>query len=878
MESRRAQGDQYEVVVAKKFVVLSLLLSVILAFLVGRTARVMILADHRSEGRFHSIAGASPLQMPLSTIAVLPDPVLKPGKTAPPTQYMSKTFDTTMSASTQSRWIVTEDGKQQCTNNLGQNDECAAPLTKISLDLNASHGKGTSFSDPERCNNEVNGNEDEREHLPVGQHLLMDIENVDNDFLNSEQRLATAMLELVDRCGLTLLSYHCHKLKPKGVSCAGVLLESHVSFHTWPAQGVITLDLFTCGPNSLLPLVPTVEKLFAVPPVKGVTQPKVVWAHKIRGFDDESKEDIALISDMQYFPVGRMTDFKMEIISENTKFQRVDIYDVILAPFQNLNDYRKAQSTDGSYHSNHPELFEPDRFLYLDGVLQSRRSGDAAYHETLVHPAMFAHANPKRVAIIGGGEGATLREVLKHKTVEKAVMIEIDEILVNVSRQYLPSWSDCSMLDGSASSCFDDARVQTHYIDAFQWFIDTFPSGMKPKEDPFDIIIMDALDPQVQKDFVNALYDGSAFLHSLPNALADGGIFVAQVGAGGAINDPAEHLTLNLNRIKFIESLVSLGFPSIRDFTDGGHSGFEASWQIIAAFKDVNTKADWLANPALVDLKIYSRSLPTIDGTTPFQYFDGPLMQTFHHPSKQSEVHFCKGNPTIKDCIQGHGFDPERENLRLSDTLEVRQSTLGERAGRGVFAKVDIPQSAYIGLDKLIPIIHGSTQTFDLMGKWCNQIPWICDYFWGEELEYYTFGYGHIFSYNGLEEVFVDSTFHCFINHACTAANNVGHNLTVSESNADPKVMHTEIVEYYYGRHSVYNPAADRQVHFYSSAFPLRNIRAGEELFDNYIAMSGRSLVYWNESVTELKAQCNGVDVGIVREYDTREEHRKQNP
>jgi spermidine synthase len=125
--------------------------------------------------------------------------------------------------------------------------------------------------------------------------------------------------------------------------------------------------------------------------------------------------------------------------------------------------------------------------------MQSRRSGDAAYHEVLVHPPMFAHRFPKRVAIIGGGEGATLREVLKHKTVEKVMMIDIDEMMVKVSREFLPSWSDCSTLVGSAASCFDDARVEMHYIDAFKWFIDTFPENKVSSEEPFDVIIMDAL-------------------------------------------------------------------------------------------------------------------------------------------------------------------------------------------------------------------------------------------------------------------------------------------------------------------------------------------------------------------------------------------------
>lgn len=138
-------------------------------------------------------------------------------------------------------------------------------------------------------------------------------------------------------------------------------------------------------------------------------------------------------------------------------------------------------------------MFEPDCLVFLDGILQSCSSGDAEYHEALVHPSMFAHNAPKRVAIVGGGEGATLREVLKHKTVEKVVMIEIDEMMVNISRQYLPSWSDCSNIVGAALSCFDDARVEMRYEDAFKFLIDNFSSDNQSGVEPFDVIIMDAL-------------------------------------------------------------------------------------------------------------------------------------------------------------------------------------------------------------------------------------------------------------------------------------------------------------------------------------------------------------------------------------------------
>lgn len=127
----------------------------------------------------------------------------------------------------------------------------------------------------------------------------------------------------------------------------------------------------------------------------------------------------------------------------------------------------------------------------LDGWIQSSLQDEAAYHEALVHPALFAHSNPKRVAIIGGGEAATLREVLKHNTVEEAVMIEIDEKMVNVSREHLPEWSNCT--DFGATWCVEDPRSKMYYEDALAWFMDRYSHDKEAKEELLDIVIMDAL-------------------------------------------------------------------------------------------------------------------------------------------------------------------------------------------------------------------------------------------------------------------------------------------------------------------------------------------------------------------------------------------------
>jgi spermidine synthase len=137
---------------------------------------------------------------------------------------------------------------------------------------------------------------------------------------------------------------------------------------------------------------------------------------------------------------------------------------------------------------------------------------------------MITHPNPKRVAIVGGGEGATLREVLKHNTVEEVLMVEIDGELVTMCREHLPEWSDCTDLLGSdADSCFEDSRATVSFEDAFGWFIDNFGDGKKKREQ-FDVIIMDALDPDKFIEIVGSLYKDDQFVKSIFHGLTDEGV------------------------------------------------------------------------------------------------------------------------------------------------------------------------------------------------------------------------------------------------------------------------------------------------------------------------------------------------------------------
>ena len=177
-----------------------------------------------------------------------PLPVLIAGNASPKTKYTSMVSSDVLS-STAGYATLHLDTKTSLNDNEEVCIQTDDGRSKCSIGVLSEEDYEEAFRQTEEAN--ANASNDEK-HLPVGQHLLLDIERVNSEFLNDNVSLAKAMVGVVNKSKLTLLSYHCHKLIPMGVSCVGVLLGSHISFHTWPEAGVITLDLFTCGSGKLM--------------------------------------------------------------------------------------------------------------------------------------------------------------------------------------------------------------------------------------------------------------------------------------------------------------------------------------------------------------------------------------------------------------------------------------------------------------------------------------------------------------------------------------------------------------------------------------------------------------------------------------------------
>ncbi len=177
-----------------------------------------------------------------------------------------------------------------------------------------------------------------------------------------------------------------------------------------------------------------------------------------------------------------MHTIKEVIYSGRTKYQEVDIVVTY--------DFGKA--------------------LFLDGKIQSTVADEYYYHEPLVHVPMLTHPKPERVLIIGGGEGATAREVLKHNTVKEVVMVDIDEEVVSLCRKYLPEMHQGAFEDPRFKLIIDDGRK----------FVE------KANDKSFDVVIVDATDPLPEgpSRFLYTL----EFYREVHRVLDDDGVMVTQ--------------------------------------------------------------------------------------------------------------------------------------------------------------------------------------------------------------------------------------------------------------------------------------------------------------------------------------------------------------
>lgn len=185
------------------------------------------------------------------------------------------------------------------------------------------------------------------------------------------------------------------------------------------------------------------------------------------------------------------------------------------------------------------EVFETEsalgRVLTLDDLMMTTEGDEYHYHEMIAHVPMMHHPNPKTVLVIGGGDGGTVREVLKHDTVEKVVLCEIDGLVIEACKEYLPTIA-CEL---------DNPKCEILVEDAIEY--------IKNKENMFDIVLIDSTDPMGPGE---GLFT-EEFYTNVKRSLKEGGIVAAQ----------SESPFVNKEEIKKMYNLLKKVFPICATYT-----------------------------------------------------------------------------------------------------------------------------------------------------------------------------------------------------------------------------------------------------------------------------------------------------------------------
>ena len=201
------------------------------------------------------------------------------------------------------------------------------------------------------------------------------------------------------------------------------------------------------------------------------------------------------------------------------------------------------------------------KMLFNDGIAMISERDEFVYHEMMVHVPFHVHPNPQRILIIGGGDGGTAREVLKYQEIEKCVMVEIDELVVNACKQHIPSTASCLA---------NHPKLELKIEDAVQYVTDS--------NETFDVILVDSTDPigPAQPLF------GEEFYKNVNHRLNDDGIVVSQG------ESPYYEVEIQNSMLKILKSLFPV--TQIYNFSNLTYPG--GLWSFTFASKGLHPIRD----------------------------------------------------------------------------------------------------------------------------------------------------------------------------------------------------------------------------------------------------------------------------------------------
>ena len=339
-----------------------------------------------------------------------------------------------------------------------------------------------------------------------GLHLTADLYGCacDPRLLADAQALAGLGRSAVAGAQLALVAERFHAFPPwqdqaGGVTGALLLAESHLALHTWPERGGVTLDVYVCNftaDNSAKAerLMRTLVDAFAPAEqhvnriVRGGPLAHPAGPHATAGPTGPVAAGV---------PDAAAGEALAERLDEDCAFtyRAARRIEMVRTPYQTI------------------EVFDTRRFgklFRLDGAAMTSERDEFFYHENIVHPAALAHEAPASALVVGGGDGGSTEELLKHPTLRRVVMAELDAEVIGMARRHLHAVH---------RGALDDARLQVRVGDGFAFVAHT--------DERFDLVVLDLTDPDTP---ARRLYTPE-FFRLVRRVLAPGGAVALHLGS-----------------------------------------------------------------------------------------------------------------------------------------------------------------------------------------------------------------------------------------------------------------------------------------------------------------------------------------------------------
>ncbi|NEQ46177.1 MAG: polyamine aminopropyltransferase [Leptolyngbya sp. SIOISBB] len=328
----------------------------------------------------------------------------------------------------------------------------------------------------------------------LGRHILVEFHGCSSEILNDVPHIEASMLKAAQESGATIISSTFHHFSPFGVSGVVVIQESHLAIHTWPEYRYAAVDLFTCG--------------YSVNP----------WiSYEILKSEFEAHHGSAVELNRGQLELLEKTDIDLGELRDNATQKLTTPRYSRSVWFTDRNEniaLSIRHKGDRIFHEKSPyqtveifDTFEYGKMLTVDKMVMCSEKDEKAYHEMIIHVPMLVQPSVRNVLVIGGGDGGSVREILKHEQVESVTMVEIDEAVVRASREYLPT----------LSTALNDPKLELIIDDGIE-FVRQAPA------ESYDLIVVDSSDPVGPSE---GLFS-HAFYQDVYRCLRSGGIMTAQ--------------------------------------------------------------------------------------------------------------------------------------------------------------------------------------------------------------------------------------------------------------------------------------------------------------------------------------------------------------